>query len=81
MVKNPPANAGDTRDVGLIPSWEDRLEKDTSTHSSIFAWKIPWTEGLAKNGVAKNGVAKNQIQLNTHAVAMTFYFREHTSLS
>ena len=44
VIKNPPANAGDTRDVGLIPSWEDHLEKDMSTHSSIFAWKIPWTE-------------------------------------
>ena len=24
--------------------WEDPLEKDIATHSSIFAWKIPWTE-------------------------------------
>ena len=23
---------------------EDSLEKETSTHSSILAWKIPWTE-------------------------------------
>ena len=23
---------------------EDRLEKDMATHSSILAWKIPWTE-------------------------------------
>ena len=29
--------------------WEDPLEKGTATHSSILAWKIPWTrepEGL-----------------------------------
>ena len=24
--------------------WEDPLEKATATHSSILAWKIPWTE-------------------------------------
>ena len=24
--------------------WEDPLEKETATHSSILAWKIPWTE-------------------------------------
>ena len=24
--------------------WEDILEKEMATHSSIFAWKIPWTE-------------------------------------
>ena len=26
------------------PSWEDPLEKEMATHSSILAWKIPWTE-------------------------------------
>ena len=24
--------------------WEDPLEKETATHSSTFAWKIPWIE-------------------------------------
>ena len=24
--------------------WEDPLEKSMATHSSILAWKIPWTE-------------------------------------
>ena len=24
--------------------WEDPLEKDKATYSSILAWKIPWTE-------------------------------------
>ena len=24
--------------------WEDLLEKETATHSSILAWRIPWTE-------------------------------------
>ena len=33
------ANAGDARDAGTI--WEDPLEKEMATHSSILAWKIP----------------------------------------
>ena len=26
------------------PCWEDPLEKGMATHSSILAWRIPWTE-------------------------------------
>ena len=43
VVKNPPANSGDVRDVGLIPG-EDPLEEDMAIHSSILAWRISWTE-------------------------------------
>ena len=39
--KNPPANAGDTRDEGLILGFEDSLEEGMATHSSILAWRIP----------------------------------------
>ena len=39
-----PANAEDAGDTGLIPRWEDLLEKEMATHSSILAWRIPWTE-------------------------------------
>ena len=46
VVKNPPANAGDLTDVGLIPGLEDPLEKSMATHSSILAWRIPWTKSL-----------------------------------
>ena len=42
--KDAPANAGNTGDLGLILGWEDPLEKDMATHSSILAWEIPWTE-------------------------------------
>ena len=28
----------------LSLSWEDPLEKGTTTHSSILTWRIPWTE-------------------------------------
>ena len=27
--------------------WEDPLEEEMATHSSILAWEIPWTESLA----------------------------------
>ena len=40
-VKNLPANVGDT---GFIPVSGDSLEKEMATHSSILAWRIPWTE-------------------------------------
>ena len=36
--------------------WEDPLEKETATHSSILAWKIPWTEepgGLQSRGLQR----------------------------
>ena len=36
-------NAGDS---GLISGQEDPLEKEMATHSSIFAWRIPWPEEL-----------------------------------
>ena len=45
MVKNLPARAGDTRDLGSILWVERSQETKMATHSSILAWKIPWTEG------------------------------------
>ena len=44
MVKNPPANAGDIRDMVLSLGPEDPLEKEIATHSSILAWEVPWTK-------------------------------------
>ena len=43
LVKNPPANTGDTRDTGSFPGWEDPLEEEMATHCSSLAWRIPWT--------------------------------------
>ena len=37
-------SAHNVGDPGLIPGREDPLEKEMATHSSILAWKIPWTE-------------------------------------
>ena len=44
MVKKLPANIGDIRDTGSIPGSGNPLEKGMATHSSILAWRIPWTE-------------------------------------
>ena len=40
-VKNLPATQK-TQVQSLL--WEDPLEKEMATHSSILAWEIPWTE-------------------------------------
>ena len=54
-VKNPPATQ-ETQVQSL--GWEDPLEKDMATHSSILAWEIPWTEepgGLQSTGWQRVG--------------------------
>ena len=43
MIKNPPAKAGNVRDTGLIPGLGRSPGGGQATHSSILAWKIPWT--------------------------------------
>ena len=53
MVKNLPAMRGtQVRSLG----WEDSLENRMATHSSILAWRIPWTEepgGLQSMGLLR----------------------------
>ena len=46
MVKNPPANAREAKDVqgSITGLGRPPLEKGVTTHSSILAWRIPWTE-------------------------------------
>ena len=48
--------------------WEDPLEKEMTTHSSILAWRIPWTE--EPDGIQSIGL-KSWTQLSIHA-HMTF---------
>ena len=40
----------------LSLGWEDPLKKDMGTHSSIFAWRIPWTE--APGGIQSMGLQR-----------------------
>ena len=55
MVKNPPATWETwVRSLGQ----EDTLENGMATHSSILAWRIPWTEepgGLQSEGLQRVG--------------------------
>ena len=55
MVKNLPAiQETQVRSLG----WEDSLEEAMETHSSILAWRIPWTEepgGLQSMGSQRVG--------------------------
>ena len=57
MVKNLPVTMQEIQETwvqSLGP--EDPLEKEMATHSSIFAWEIPWTEepdGLQSMGLQK----------------------------
>ena len=44
MVKNPPANAGDIETWVQSLGWEDPLEEGMASHSTVLAWRIPWTE-------------------------------------
>ena len=62
-VKNPPA-MWETQVQFL--GWEDLLEKEMASHSSIFTWKTPWTEepgGLQSMG---SQVSDTTQQLNHH---------------
>ena len=44
LVKNLPANTGNARDSVRSLGGEDPLEEEMTAHSSILAWKTPWTE-------------------------------------
>ena len=58
VVKNLPA-----MQETQVPSlgWEDPLEEEMATHSSILAWRIPWTESW---WATVHGVAKSQTHLS-----------------
>ena len=59
LVKNPPANQ-ETQEMHFPSySWQDQLEKEIATQSSIFPWEIPWTE--ESGGLQSMGLKKSQI--------------------
>ena len=56
VLKNPPANAGDLRDTGLIPGFGRSPGRGHGNHSTILAWRIPWREesgGLQSTGLQR----------------------------
>ena len=47
--------------------WDDSLEKEMKTHSSILAWRIPWTEehgGLQPMWLQESSIAEQLIHHN-----------------
>ena len=77
VVKNPPANAGDIRDMGLgkkkvggetwvwFLGWRGPLKKEMASYSSILAWKNSVDKGVWQATVY--GDAGSQIQLSVRA--------------
>ena len=51
--------------------WEDPLEKEMATHSSILAWKIPWTEEPGRLQ-SVHGVEKSRTRLSDFTFTFTF---------
>ena len=56
--------------------WEDPLEQEMATHSSILAWKMPWTEetgvlqSMWSQRIGHDGVTKQQQYLKTFQVRL-----------
>ena len=71
MIKNSFVNAGDIRDVGLIPGSErspGRGSLGMATHSRILAWRIPGTEeaGRLQSIVLQSWTWTGPKQLSEH---------------
>ena len=48
--------------------WEDPLEKRMATHSSILAWKMPWTEEPGELQSMKSQRIRHDRATNTHRI-------------
>ena len=58
MINNPPASAGDARDVAPTLGSGRSPREEIATHSSRLAWKIPWTaesQGLQSMQLQRDG--------------------------
>ena len=59
VIKNLPA----MQEMQVLSlGWEDPLEKETATHSSILTWEIPWAE--EPGGLQSKGPQKSQTRLS-----------------
>ena len=66
VVKNLPANAGDIKTRVSSLGREDPVEEGMAAHSSILAWRIPWTEepgGLQSMGSQRVGGMTERLTL------------------
>ena len=63
MVKNLPTKQEMRETWVQSLGWKDPLEKELATHSSILAWKIPWT--VEPGGLQSVGLQRGQTCLST----------------
>ena len=75
MVKNLPAETGDMRNLGSIPG-SGRSPEEIATHSSILAWRIPWTEDSVRLHTV-HGVTKSWTWLKWLSTQHKERFNEH----
>ena len=77
MVKNSSANVGDAREACSSLDWEDPLESEMTTHSSIISWKNPWTE--EPGGLQSMGSQRVKHDCHTHIYKQkTIYCAENS---
>ena len=75
MVKNLPA-IQETR--VQAPGGEDPLEKGMATHSSILAWRIPWTEGPVQSMGSQSQTQRTDTKSDcSHSVNTYIYIYSH----
>ena len=72
MVKNPPPTQGTQERWFQSLSREDPLEEEMATHSSILAWKIPWTE--EPGGLESMGSQRVRRDLVTEHISVVMGF-------
>ena len=61
--------------------WEDLLEKSTATHSSINAWKIPWTEETGRlQSIGSHRVGHNWSNLACMHACLCVFLCIHTCI-
>ena len=65
LVKNPPANAGNSREAGLIPVWGGSSGVGNGNPLQYSCLENPMDRGACQTTV--HGFAKNQTRLNMHA--------------
>ena len=72
MVKNPPTNAGDARDVSLIPGLGRSLEVGSGNPLQYLACKIPWTEKPGgTQSMRPQRVKHNWVHVHAHTCTHT----------
>ena len=72
MVKIPPANAGDVGNSSSVSGSGRSPEEEKTTHSSILAWKTPWTKD--PGGYSPWAHKELEVTENAHTHNINYYF-------